>query len=411
MKKYFALICLVMIAFPLFAQTIEREEDVPPYQLPELLVSESGKTIANKQDWEKIRKPELLAIFEREMFGAYPAVIPIKVEFIPGAADRSALGGLATRKEVVIRFSNGERNYEASMLIYLPNAAKKPAPVFMGLNFPGNHTVDADPGITMGKGIDGKVAPRGAQSGRWQVEELIKNGYGLVTACYTDLEPDRVGGLHEGFRSLMYSKEQEPTAGEWGALAAWGWVLSRMMDYAVTDPAIDAKKVALIGHSRLGKAALWAGVTDPRFAIVISNNSGCGGAALSKRIFGETVGVINKAFPHWFCGNYKNYSNQEAKMPFDQHQLLALIAPRPLYVASAAEDLWADPVGEQLSAFYASPVYALYKLKGLTEKGQPEVNQPVMNRVGYHVRSGVHDVTLYDWQQYIAFAGLHFNRK
>jgi len=185
---------------------------------------------------------------------------------------------------------------------------------------------------------------------------------------------------------------------------AWAYGLSRIMDYFEKDKDIDAKKVALIGHSRLGKAALWAGASDQRFALVISNESGEGGAALSKRWYGETVKIINKNFPYWFGAKYKTFGDNTAALPIDAHMLLSLIAPRPLYVASAEVDKWSDPKGEFLSAREAGRVYALFGKKGIDVDSIPPVNHPVGNTVHYHIRTGKHDVTLYDWQQYLKFA-------
>ncbi len=237
----------------------------------------------------------------------------------------------------------------------------------------------------------------------WSIKEIIAHGYGVVTAYYGDLEPDNKEGWKTGIRTTMKDiLKIQPE--EWGAIGAWAWGVSRIMDYLQQDKSIDGKKVALMGHSRLGKSALWAGASDPRFSIVISNESGEGGAALSRRIFGETIKNLNDQFPHWFVPGYKKFNNKADSLPVDQHMLLALIAPRPLYVASAEEDQWSDPKGEFLGAVNAGPVYALFGKKGIETNEMPAIHQPVGNTIMYHIRAGKHAITLYDWQQYMQFA-------
>jgi hypothetical protein len=239
------------------------------------------------------------------------------------------------------------------------------------------------------------------------LEKILAHGYGLAHIYYDDIEPDFEGGAQYGVRPVFFA--QGPDAG--AAIAAWTWGLSRALDYLETDKQIDAKHVAVFGHSRLGKTALWAGAEDTRFAMVISNCSGEGGAALSRREFGEQPRHLNKSFPYWFDANYKKYSDHESDLPFDQHELIALIAPRPVYVATAEEDLWADPKGQFLAEVAAGPVYELLGKKGLGTDQWPAVHQPIMHDIGYHHRAGKHDVTAYDWDQYLAFADLHFGRK
>lgn len=394
------------------------ENALPAYTLPELLVAEDGQPIKTAEDWTVKRRPEILRLFETHVYGRAPQQKP-KLEFKTTSVDDNALGGKAIRKEVTIDVVTPKGRVPLHLLLYSPKIGK-PAPAFLGLNFVGNQAIHADPKITLSSawilnkpesGVNDNratEATRGAEASRWQVDDVIARGYAVATICCGDIEPDSPEGISKGVRPLFYRDGQtEPDADEWGAVAAWAWGLSRALDYLETEPLVDAKRVAVWGHSRLGKTALWAGASDPRFAMVISNDSGCLGAALSRRIFGETVARINSHFPHWFCRNCRKYDENENKMPVDQHELIALVAPRPVYVASADADLWADPRGEFLGAQLAEPAYHLYGLKGLEARDMPAVNQPIGETIGYHIRTGKHDATAYDWEQYLAFSDRH----
>lgn len=360
----------------------EDEPKVPPFTLPDPLVLADGRKVSDAKTWTDKRRPELLRLFETHVYGRTPAGGP-KVRFQVTKTDPAALGGKATRKDVAISFGDGPTTRRMDLVVYLPNGASGPVPAFLGLNFQRNDEI------------------------KWPVQTIVERGYGVASAFYQDLFPDRPDGAADSVLTLFPAR-QGPDA--WNALGVWAWALSRALDYLETDPAVDARRVAVLGHSRLGKAALWAGAQDQRFAIVISNESGCGGAALSKRIYGETVAAITKRFTHWFCANFSRYADREADLPVDQHELLALIAPRPLYVASAVEDRWADPKGEFLGALGADPVYRLLGTDGLPAREMPAVDQPVQGTIGYHVRSGGHDLTDYDWRQYLAFADRHLRR-
>jgi len=424
--KGFAFLFLLSIlilqnAFAQRENVISEESKVPEYQLPDVLTRFNGGKVSTAKDWVKKQRPDILKLFTDEVYGKVPGIQKISEVKVWETSD-NAVNDLATRKQFSLFFKKGNRNLEVNVLMYLPKNAQK-APVFLAYNFTGNHTVYTDPNVRLTESwvandpslgiINNQVTEqsRATASNGWPIEKIIRSGYGLVTLYYGDVDPDK-NDFSDGIEPFFYTKNQiKPRSNEWGSIAAWAWGLSRVMDYLEKDPDVDAKKVAVLGHSRLGKTALWAGATDQRFAMVISNESGCGGAALSKRTYGETVEIINTSFPYWFCDNFKKYNNREDLLSIDQHMLLALIAPRPLYVASAEDDKWADPRGEFLSAKYASAVYKLLGLEGLPVKEMPVVNQPVMGTIGYHIRTGKHGLTTYDWEQYIRFADKHFKEK
>ncbi len=383
------------------------ESAVPKFTLPELLVTKDGKKVDSEEIWEKVRRLELLEMFAQEMYGPVPATsekMSWKV-----VEEGEAVDGLASRKQIEIRPDgpDGKRAFE--MLLYVPNSAKKPVPVFVCFNFLGNHTLSEDPAVhhatwasrdeSGNEIVVTSEIERGNRVRRFPLETILKRGYALATVHYQAVYPDDVKAVGA------------PKGDETGAISHWSRGYSQVVDVLTKLPEINAKQIVFLGHSRLGKTSLWAGVNDMRAAIVISNDSGCGGAALDRREYGETVGRINDAFPHWFCENFKKYGKAVNDLPFDQHELLALVAPRPVYVASASEDRWADPKGEFLALMYANPAYELYGLKGVQETEWPGVEQPVGEFNGYHMRDGKHDLLEYDWVQYMNFADKHLGRK
>jgi hypothetical protein len=394
------------------------EEQVPAYELPSILVAPGGKQeVTTVEQWENTRRKELLTLFANEMYGEFPGQ-GIIINFILNESEK-VFNDKALRKEVTINLRAGERELDVSLLLYVPLVSMQ-VPVFLGLNFYGNHTINADPGISIHRswvknneafGIVNNRASeknRGVRAYRWPVEYIIDQGFGLATMYYGEIDPDFDDDFENGIHGLIDQKDKSKLS----SLSAWAWMMSQALTYLQEDPNVRSDQIAVIGHSRLGKAALWAGALDERFALVVSNDSGCGGAALSRRKYGETINRINNSFPHWFADAFNKYKNAEETLPFDQHTLLSLIAPRPLYVASAEDDKWADPKGEFLASQSASVVYDLYGLSALNGQTMPEVDQPIIGHaIGYHIRSGGHDLTQYDWEQFIAFAKKQFDKK
>lgn len=401
------------------------EAKVGPYTLPDPLRTAEGREVTSAELWAKTRRPELLRLFETHVYGKTPKPeTPVPVAYEVVSENPGALGGKAIRREVTIRFGEGPDAPHIDLLVFLPKdaARDKPAAAFLGLNFDGNHSVSHDPDVRLptswmregqGKAVVDHRATEGGRGGtadRWCVEKVVGRGYAVATACYNDIDPDFDDGFQNGVHPLFYRPGQErPDADQWGSIGAWAWGLSRALDYLETTPEVDAKRVAVLGHSRLGKTSLWAGAQDQRFAMVISNNSGEGGASLARRDFGETVADLNRNFPHWFCGNYKQYSEDVDGLPVDQHQLIALIAPRPVLVSSAEEDRWADPRGEFLAAQGADPVYRLLGTDGLLLSEWPAATEDSLSKgtIGYRHRPGKHDVTPSDWDAFLDFADVH----
>lgn len=419
--RYSLFVLLIMSTAALAQEANYDEAKVPKYTLPDPLVFTDGSPVKDAAAWKK-RRQEILNLFASEVFGKMPEKKLDTIRYEVHESGVDALEGKAKRRQVTVHFSGKSDGPKMDILIYTPASAAGPVPCFLGINFEGNHAVNKDPGIRITSSWvrddakEGRVdhrateQSRGSEASRWPVEMILASGYGLATVYYGDIDPDFDDGFQNGVHPLFYKEGQtKPAADEWGSISAWAWGLSRALDYLETDPKlIDAKRVAVMGHSRLGKTALWAGATDERFSIVISNNSGEGGAAITRRRFGESLKRINTSFPHWFCDNHTKYNDKEDELPVDAHELIALSAPRPVYVASAVEDRWADPRGEFLACAHADAVYKLLGMEGLPTQEMPDLNKPVQGTIGYHIREGKHDVTDYDWEQYLRFAKKHW---
>jgi hypothetical protein len=364
------------------------EARVGTYTLPDPLAGQGG-AVRTRDAWPQ-RRLEIRELFREHVYGRSPGQ-PERLRFDVIEENPRALSGAATLKRVAIISMKDDREHRFDLTLFLPNRRRDPAPLFLLLNNrPASNT---DPS-------------RQEKSGFWPAEDLIARGYGIAALQVGELAPDDKDRFRDGVIRLFEGTVSGPRPqNAWGALAAWAWGASRAMDYFATDPRIDAAHVAIVGHSRGGKAALWAGAEDERFAMVVSNESGEGGAALSRRRFGETLARITESFPHWFAQNYASYAARVDALPVDQHMLVALAAPRAVYVASADEDLWSDPRGEFLSLAHASPVFALWGDPAIRPDQMPALEQPlVVGRRAYHVRRGTHNLLPYDWARFADFA-------
>lgn len=373
------------------------ESRVPDYELPDPLRA-NGEVVETIEGW-RARRSEILELFREHMYGRSPGA-PDQLAFEILAEDPRAMGGAAHLKQVEVVSRHSGREHRFEFVLFLPNRVEGPAPVFLLLN----HRPDTNTDPT-----------RAEKSEFWPAEQLIERGYGIAAFQTHQLAPDDRDDkerYREGIIRLFDGEPVgEPAPDAWGTLAAWAWGGSRVMDYFETDPMVDASKVAVVGHSRGGKAALWTGAEDERFSLVVSNQSGAGGASLTRRRLGETVSWLNERFPHWFSRNFLKYGDREDALPVDQHMLMSLMAPRGLYVASADEDLWCDPRGEFLSLAHASPVYALWGEPRMSTEAMPPLDQPlVVGSRAYHVRSGGHSLTPEDWGRFMDFSDMLWSR-
>jgi hypothetical protein len=387
------------------------EAQAGTYTLPDPLLLANGNGVRDAATWYKQRRPEIVRLFETNMHGRSPGR-PADMTFNVFDKGTPVFDGKAVRKQVEVRFSAVKPTPKMDVLIYLPAAVRKPVPLLLCLNFTANSSMIDDPGIKPGEVWDRDRKKVAASSNtrfpKLKIDDFLSKGFGVATIYYGDIEPDFPGGTPFGVRGLYLKPGQtEPAADEWGAIAAWAWGLSRAMDYLETDSAVDAKRVALFGVSRLGKTVLWAGAHDTRFAAVIASCSGEGGAALSRRNYGETVKHLNTNFGYQFCANYQKFGDHVDQLPVDAHMLLALIAPRPLFLSTGSEDKWSDPKGEFLAAVAAEPVYRLLGKQGLNTETMPEAGQTILHTLGYRMHAGGHGTTPDDWPVYSKFLETH----
>lgn len=391
------------------------------YTLPDPLTLSDGQPVTDAATWIGQRRPEILRLFEEQQFGRVPGR-PAAMRFEVTDPGTPAFDGKALRKQVTIFFTADPSEHFLDLLIYLPADAKGPVPILLQLGwFPNNLSVD-DPGVKIGRRWDRElgrrvpavpVAPDPARRGpprTLTVLPLLERGFATAVFNYTDVEPDALNAIAQGIRGAYLEPSQTSPAPEaWGAIAAWTWGVSRAIDYFETDTAIDATRIALTGASRLGKTALWAGAREPRIACVIASISGEGGAALSRRDYGETVAhlVAPTRYPYQFAGNYQQWAGRADAAPFDAHMLIALMAPRPLLLQTGNTDKWSDPYGEFLAAKAATPVYTLLGQSGIDAYSLPAPGKPILNTLGYVMHDGGHAVLPEDWSVFLDFLARH----
>jgi hypothetical protein len=380
--------------------------------LPDPLIMLNGKAVTTPRQWYNKRRPEILRLFEENQYGKWPARKPPLRYTVQ---EDTGLNGTAVRKQVTLFFSPDDNGPKVDVLIYLPKDANGPVPLLLNLSFSANNLTVDDPGVRVGINWNARTKTASAAepgTGRMgrpmneTIQNFLREGFGFATLHYTDIDPDFLGGVPLGVRSLyLKDGETEPAPDEWGSISAWAWGVSNVMDYFEKDPAIDAKRIALTGASRLGKTTMWTGAREPRIAVVMASCSGEGGAAISRRNFGETVAHLTEGtrYPYQFAANYGKWANDVTHMPVDANLLVALIAPRPLLLQTGTTDNWSDPIGEFLAAVEGGKVYRLLGKDDLGTTELPAPDQPIYHTLGYFMHEGGHGTIPLDWQVYLEF--------
>lgn len=410
----------LVVALPssgLASQPLPEPAALPEHAgMPDPLVRLDGRRVRNAREWERERRPELKALFQHYMYGELPGR-PDAMRFEVVAEHDDFLGGLGVLRLVRVT-CGGEGGTVIDLVLATPRQARGRVPVFLAMNFCGNHAVHADPRIPLARGwlysscagcVDHRAteAARGAQSADWPVAEILARGYALATFCSADIDSDR-GDVSDGIRAVEARLRGEaPSGPDRGTIAAWAWGFHRCVDYLVTDRSIDPRRIVAVGHSRNGKTALLAGAMDERIAMAIPHQAGCGGTAPSRGVVGESIERINRAFPHWFNARFKAFTNAPARLPFDQHALVALMAPRPVLLSNAEEDTWANPAGQFDVLKAAEPVYRMLGAGGVDADAMPPSGRLVRGRLGYFLRPGKHSMTAADWRVFMEFAEGH----
>ena len=395
--------------------------ELPPQaSLPDPLVMFNGDKVTTPQQWFQQRRPELRQLFQHYMYGFLPPVPP-KTSFLNDGIYTDFLGGRATLKLITIQVGP-EGAPRIQLMVIIPNQHNGPVPLFLGMNFCGNHALIADPRIPVARGwvydsckgcTNGQATDlgRGSQAVDWPIEQILSRGYGFAAFCSSDVDSDRKD-VSEGIYAWLakYWKDSSlAVPANRGTVAAWAWGFHRCVDYLVQDPAVDGRRIAVVGHSRNGKTALLAAAMDDRIALAIPLQAGCGGTAPNRGKVGESVKRINTAFPHWFNATFKEFNDEPERLPFDQNALVALCAPRPVLFSNAQDDQWANPAGQFEVLQAADPVYRFLGAGGLEAKSMPEPGKLSDGVLAYYIRPGKHSMTHQDWGAFLDFADRHFH--